>query len=223
MYNNEFYLYLIRHAESEVNATPDIIGQKPDVLLTEKGKLQAQQLNKRLSDLQIDHVYSSSYLRAKETAKIAVYPNYTGKIKLAPALREYSAGDWLGKSRAEIFSPEIKKSMDYMNHGFKPPNGESLNEVQRRSTQWLEENIIYNKELIEESLNFKDVDQYPANILIFSHGMTIKSILHYVMGFNQNLTWKISINNTSVTKLHFGSEGWRVKYINDYSHLKCDL
>ena len=69
---NEFYLHLIRHGQSEINAMPDMVGQKADSRLTDKGKNQAALLGKRLAKEKIDHVYSSDYIRAAETCKIAL-------------------------------------------------------------------------------------------------------------------------------------------------------
>ena len=50
--------------------------------------------------------------------------------------------------------------------------------------------------------------------------MTIKCLLHYVMGFDQSFTWKLDIQNTSMSKLYFGPEGWRLLGINDHAHLE---
>ncbi len=49
--------------------------------------------------------------------------------------------------------------------------------------------------------------------------MTIKCLLHHIMGFDKHLTWKVTIDNTSVSRLHFGKDGWRILSINDSAHL----
>jgi broad specificity phosphatase PhoE len=41
----------------------------------------------------------------------------------------------------------------------------------------------------------------------------------YIMGFDKSFTWKISIDNTSVTKLYFNEAGWGLDYINNTAHL----
>ena len=82
---NEFNLYLIRHGQSEINALPDMMGQKADSQLTDLGRRQAKLLRLRFeeSGQVFDHIYSSDYVRALDTAKIATlnakppYPNYS--------------------------------------------------------------------------------------------------------------------------------------------------
>lgn len=204
-------IYLIRHGQSEVNAKPDQIGQSPTVPLTELGRQQSFKLNQRLrkENIIFDQVYSSPYTRALDTAKI-VCGEYVSEIKLAPELVEYSAGDWLGKSRLETLTKEVKLNIAQMGDGFLFPGGESMNMVQRRASKWLEDNIIYNPEINKKTLD----------IGVFSHGMTIKCLLRYIMGFDQIFTWKIALDNTSLTKLSFDKDGWRIITINDYSHLR---
>ena len=206
MYINNFNLYLIRHGQSEVNTRPDEMGQSPDVPLSLEGQQQVIKLHDRFKKdgLIFAKVYSSDYKRAYDTAT-GIYQTYPIKV---PALREYSAGDWTGLKRSETLTPEVLMEMNIHNHQFLPPNGESLSQVERRVSKWLEEDILYNR------------DMNGNNIAIFSHGMTIKCLLHHIMGFDKSFTWKISIDNTSITHLSFGAKGWALHSINDTSHLK---
>ncbi len=217
---NEFYLWLIRHGQSETNAKRDIVGQTSDSLLTEKGRNQAQLLGERLAykdKVTFDKVYSSDYTRAHDTAKIATGNNQP--IILAPEVREYSAGDWTGSVRHEIYNVPSLLRMAAMTNAFLPPNGESMHMVERRASKWLEDNILYNK-LVQEEADRRHVKKLPPqNIFVFSHGMTIKCLLHYIMGFDQSFTWKLTLENTSISKLYFSQEGWRLLTINDHAHL----
>lgn len=217
---NEFYLWLIRHGQSEINAKQDIVGQTADSLLTHKGVLQAQLLGERLAykdKVSFDQVYSSDYLRAHETAKIATGNNHP--IILASEIREYSAGDWTGSVRGETYNIPTILRMAAMTSGFLPPNGESMHMVERRASKWLEDTILYNKRVQEEASRRKAQKLPPQNIFVFSHGMTIKCLLHYIMGFDQSFTWKLTLDNTSISKLYFSQEGWRLLTINDHAHL----
>lgn len=213
----KFELLLIRHGESEVNVQPDLLGQTANVKLTELGKSQAKLLGEYLArNNEIpDIVCSSTYDRAAETARITMAnlgsPNYP--IEYTDALREYSAGEWTGGSRKEIITPEIVYRMNMLGQTFQPPNGESQHQVERRMSDWLESRFLYNKEFHELCDTYKSV-----RVAWFSHGLSIKCLLHYIMGFDQSFTWKIDIKNTSVTKLYF-NDGWYVKSINDCSHL----
>ena len=200
-------LYLIRHGQSEVNANPDQIGQTSSVPLTQLGILQSNKLLNRFKqdNIKFNYIYSSPYSRALDTAQISCQDQPI-KINIVEDLREYSAGDWTGKSRSETINEQVKLRMAQLGNGFLPPSGESLHMVERRVSNWLETNIIYRN--------------LSGNIAVFSHGMTIKCLLHYIMGFDQIFTWKISLDNTSVTHLTYGIDGWRVLSINDTCHLK---
>ena len=215
----EFSLSLIRHGESEVNVSPDLMGQGGGVSLTAHGMNQASLLRRHFTKQKqtFDLVYSSDYLRALDTAKIVIEKD--NDIILAEELREYSAGDWTGLSRKTTLTKDVKLRMGHMNHAFLPPNGESLTQVERRVSRWLEDTLLYNKQLISIARDKREAGEEPLNIAIFSHGMTIKTLLHYVMGFDRGLTWKIIINNTSVSKLFFNEFGWHIASVNDCSHL----
>lgn len=220
---NQFYLYLIRHGQSEVNIQPDRVGQEPDSRLTEKGKLQADALGYRLfrkEQLPADFVFASDYTRAADTCNIALqfYPAVITPT-FVPELREYSAGDWTGVSRTETYNVPVLLKMAAMNNAFLPPNGESMHMVERRASKWLEDAILYNPAMQDEAGRRNVQKLPPMNIFAFSHGMTIKCILHYIMGFDQSFTWKLTLENTSISKLYFGREGWRLLSINDHAHL----
>jgi broad specificity phosphatase PhoE len=228
--HNEFYLTLVRHGQSEVNANPDRMGQAPTVPLTTLGRTQAQKLNQRFrKERQLfNYIFSSPYTRALDTAKIAmgvedpidnsIILANDERIILADDLREYSAGDWTNASRSYTITSDVKLRMAGLDHTFLPPNGESLSQVERRVSLWVEDNIIYNKEMIEKSREYAPEGQV-NNIVLFSHGMTIKCLLHHIMGFDKHLTWKVTIDNTSVSRLYFGKDGWRILSINDSAHL----
>jgi probable phosphoglycerate mutase len=219
IHHNEFYLSLIRHGQSAVNIQPDMMGQAPDTPLTDKGISQAALLGQRLKgeDKKFDYVFTSDYIRAYNTAKIAMGEDYP--MIVSSALREYSAGDWDGASRKEIQTERLKLRMAAMTNAFCPPNGESLHMVERRASQWLEDTVLYNEGFINETAARHELGLKPMEIAVFSHGMTIKCLLHYIMGFDQSFTWKLTLENTSISKLHFGMEGWRLLTINDHAHL----
>jgi len=218
---NEFNLTLVRHGQSTTNQTPDLMGQLANTPLSDNGVKQSKLLGKRLvkEGEQIDYVWSSTYTRAIDTCNISLMNVPHTTVLQSSELREYGAGDWIGASRSETLTMPVLAKMAAQGHGFLPPNGESLHQVQRRSSLWLEENILYNNDIIENARAHKDRDEAPLNIYVFSHGMTIKCLLQYVMGFDQSFTWKVVLENTSLTKLYFGNKGWMLLGINDHAHL----
>jgi broad specificity phosphatase PhoE len=211
-------IYLIRHGESAANAnSPDQIGQDNDTELTDRGIAQAEALGRRFiaKDIRFYSIYSSTYLRAKQTAKIVKnvigYPqpiNYTDEIV------EYNPGDLKGKTRSQIYT-DIEKlnAINYQNMGYLFPNGESYHRVSRRAATFLEDSIIYNKSTLALA---KDME---VNVGVFSHGMTIKAMLFYVMGFDQSFMWRVKIDNTSISHIVYNDKGFFLNSINDLGHL----
>lgn len=197
-------IYLIRHGESVANMSHDIIGQDPNEPLSSQGELQAQKLGKYFANNNIifDKVYCSPYKRAHDTCNIfKQYNSYFEEI-IVPELREYSAGDMKGQKRTDVMTPQTIKSMEILGMQFKFPNGESLFEVQQRVITW-----------------FNSISHSYNNIALFSHGMTIKSFLQFFMQFDHKLTWRISIDNTSISILN-KTNNYFVKCINSTSHLE---
>lgn len=218
--SHEFDIYFIRHGQSAINVLPDQLGQQADTPLTDRGKRQAQLLQSRFHKNfeRMDYAFSSDYVRALDTAKI-VMADDSDRIVVATELREYSAGDWTGKSRTATHTPDVLFKMGTLNNAFLPPGGESMHQVERRASTWLENAILYNDAIRAEADTRRQHKLPKMKIGVFSHGMTIKCLLHYIMGFDQSFLWKLTLENTSITKLVFREDGWRLITINDHAHL----
>lgn len=95
-------LYILRHGETEWNATGRLQGRF-DSALTTKGRAQAQVQRDILAkrDLIRFEAISSPQGRAFETAKTAV-SGLISPIRKDPALSEIGLGTWAGKDRAEV-------------------------------------------------------------------------------------------------------------------------
>lgn len=213
---NDINIYLIRHGETEVNILPDMIGQPADTKLTKNGEEQAAKLGKRFADTHFDKLYSSTYPRAVHTAGIFMehLKSMPDGVGYSDSLVEYDPGDWKGSKRSAIYADQNKlNAINYLNMGFLFPNGESYHQVERRASKFIEDAIIYNKDVLELA------KEKELNIAVFSHGQTIKAILHYVMGYDSSFLWKIRIGNTSVCHLVYNDKGFFLNGINDASHL----
>ncbi|MFH1065275.1 MAG: histidine phosphatase family protein [Nanoarchaeota archaeon] len=130
-------IYFIRHAESELNNSPNIIqGRNNNVKLSERGSLiQAPKLAERLiiEGVKFDAVYSSTADRAYETARIVCEKTGTQQpIIRLEQLVEQNHGDWEGEIRNRIYTPEIVKIFKEDRYNFCPPNGESMKMVEER-------------------------------------------------------------------------------------------
>jgi probable phosphoglycerate mutase len=206
-------IYFIRHAESEGNTDfrHFIGGRSNQVMLTERGVHQAKRLGERFlqAGLEFDWVYSSTATRASQTAYTCcrVMQDFR-PIHEYEALCEISQGDWEGKLRKEIYTPEVFAQMGADNWHFKAPNGESQREVEERMLQFV------HTELLPKA----DKD---TKIAVFSHGLAIKCLFRGLLNSDPAHTWKIHLANTSITHFQYQKEGkgWSLVCLNDAGHL----
>lgn len=203
-------LYLIRHGQTHRNRNNDLIGQSPEEPLSTKGAQQAEVLGKRLKDegISFAEVYCSPYDRARTTCQLAL--GIDVKMIIDERLREYSTGSAQDKQRHEMITEETLKRMMELGMHFGWPEGETLFEVEKRAAQWLFDVIQKHQDT-------------NANIAAFSHGMTLKCLLHYILQFDHKLTWRMDINNTGISILDYKLNHWFIKTINDRAHLTKEL
>lgn len=147
-------LYLLRHADS----TPAQDIPEPDWPLSPLGKEQAESLISVLTDLQIEIIYSSPYLRALATVD-PFASNKSIKVIEDQRLQEKKLTDqWL-----DNHAKAIKKS--WADFDFCYPDGESNRDCQQRIIQAINE------------IKSRDSEN---NILISSHGNAIGLYLNSI-------------------------------------------
>ena len=210
-------IYFIRHGESESNATPGLAaGTNFDAPLTKLGHQQAKLLGKRFKNdkINFDKVYCSTLTRAIQTTENIFIgmesPN--NSFQKVPAIIEQQVPGWRGIPIEEAYAGETMAYMMEKGRDFVGPDGESIREVQKRATNWLEDELIYNRKLCR--------DPQTLTVAIIGHGNTMRSIFHYIMGFDQRLIYKIGVDNTSISRFLFNGKGWSVVCLNDSSNLK---
>lgn len=124
--------YLVRHGETENNRARRLSGWI-DTPLTEKGLEPTQKVVAKLSHLQIDEMYSSDMGRAFITAYVLARGlHFPKEIRRLSGLREVNYGDAanMPSSRAYELYPKLDRDTHYT-----PPNGESLDHMQKRVFQ----------------------------------------------------------------------------------------
>ena len=157
-------IYIIRHGQSVDNATGTISG--PTAPLSDLGRVQAKSIGQKLLEIGIgfDVVYSSTFQRASETARIICNELGIEVIIFDKRLREGDAGILTGR-RFDDLTKEERSFFDstLVNLDTRIPGGESNNEQMMRTKEAFLE-IIENHP--EES-----------TILIVGHGGTLFHIL----------------------------------------------
>jgi len=125
-------IYLFRHGEIKGASTKRFIGQT-DVGLSQAGVDLAVLWQKRLSRINMDHVFASPLSRCVDMAAM-VSGRAANAITLVDELKEIHLGQWDGRPVAEIrddFPEEWeKRGKDFT--GYRPPLGESFSDLSKR-------------------------------------------------------------------------------------------
>ena len=129
---------VVRHggAENNLKNICDSDASKSVLNLTLEGRVQTEVLAKKLKKEKIDLVFSSDFLRTKETAEILKSALGLGKINLDARLREINVGDFNGQPD-ENYHNFCK---DYAEKFVKrPPQGENLTDLRSRLFDFVNE------------------------------------------------------------------------------------
>lgn len=157
-------VWLARHGETDWNAERRVQGQT-DTQLNANGIAQARRLSGQLAQQpDIVKVYCSRLERARVTAQI-VADRIGVPCEVRDNLEELAFGDWEGCTHQEMEErwPELyAKWRNTDNIDLRPPNGETLRELQQRFGQAV-------ADIIREGAE--------GNIVIVAHGGCIRSLL----------------------------------------------
>jgi len=198
-------LYIVRHGETQWNAESRAQGSM-NVQLTENGINQARSLANRIQHYPIDVIYSSDLDRAYETAKI-IGKKINLEVNILNELREMSFGKWEGLTMAEIQQKYRDHYIVWRStpHQAKIPDGEKLLDVQTRSLKAVRQLLKRHKD---------------QNILIVSHGVTIKSMILGLMDIELSNFYKIKQDNACLNIIEFREYGPVIVTLNDTAHLE---
>lgn len=199
-------IYFVRHGST--NAFERFETQRSDEPLNAKGREQAKQLANRFSEVKLDAIISSAYIRAVETAS------------------------FIGKDF--IVSPlfmETKKSSEIVGLAYDNPKAVSIirkiKEKDITDTSWHysdEENFEDLVKRGKKAIEFLK-SQDKENILVVSHGNFICFLISQIL-FGDELTPQLTLKirnfmrlgNTGVSILNYEDDNWRLEVWNDTSH-----
>jgi broad specificity phosphatase PhoE len=207
--------YFIRHAQSLGNLRPEYVGgQSSHYPLSDEGVVQARLLGKRykLTGLAKNYeLWASPALRTRQTAQY--FCEMLGldleKVQFTEQLLELSQGDWTGLLRKDVYTPRVLSQIKADAWHFAAPNGESQSDVGRRMYLW-----------IRAQIDRHDADSNKT-LYVFTHGVAIKSMLRELFGIDNPHTYKINIENTSITTVDYDFDTcFSLGGINDVAHLQ---
>ncbi len=210
--------YFIRHGESESNATPGMMaGKNFDAPLTAKGYQQAEAVGRRLKadGVIFDKIYSSSMTRTIQTTEtmLKAMGEDDRQFPKIDAIIEQQMPGWRGVPVSDVLTDELVAYMRGKGAHFVPPEGESSRMVQRRYASWLEEEVLYNEDLVSK--------EQSLSIAVVGHGAATRCLLHYILGFDEAFIQRMQLDNTSISRFRFDQQGWFAISINDGAHLRA--
>jgi len=163
-------IILIRHGQSEANADKSLLEIKPDYALnlTDEGIEQAKQAGKEIKEIigqETLQAYISPFYRTRQTYQYIQESIKENIVKAFedPRIREQ---DWGHLRNSDVNEGIIQERNGFSIFYYRIPDGESGADVYDRVSIFLE--TLHR--------DFQKSD-YPENILIVTHGMTLRLFL----------------------------------------------
>ncbi len=201
-------VYLIRHGETDWNMQGIWQGHT-DIPLNEIGYRQARLLANRLArdGVTFHAIYSSDLSRAYQTAW-EIGAALKVPVQLLPALREIDVGSWAGMTSEQVRA-RFPREWEMLSAGQDLPRGGGETSAAFR------QRVITAIEAM--------VAQHRGHTIAFvTHGGCVRVALARAENFHGNVFgYSRHIANTSISILEIGSKHWRVRLVNDVSHLEA--
>jgi len=161
-------IYIVRHGETKSNEQGRLQGWTNDQL-NDMGVLLAKETGKAMKKIRFDAVFSSSLVRAYNTAEIILRESGNNNtIVIDDRVKEINMGNFEGKKfkpgECEVDPAAVKQFFidPIATHGF--PNGESVRDVMVRSQEFLKE------------VAKKDYE----TVLVATHGCALRCMLNFL-------------------------------------------
>jgi broad specificity phosphatase PhoE len=180
------WLYLLRHGATEANERmpPILQGHAIDLPLSPVGGDQARRLAAFLRQFPIVKVFSSSMMRARQTAG-AIADELGVAVEVARDLQECDVGAWEGLDWAAIAQRYPREHAGFVANPAEVPylGGESYGDVLRRARPVIDR-------LLDENAG--------KSIAVVAHNVVNRGILADLMGLDLRLAPKIAQGNGCV-------------------------
>lgn len=176
-------LVVIRHGQSQWNLENRFTGWT-DVPLTEQGEKDAASAAETLSKYQFARAFTSRLQRAEQTLAILLKTLNQTSISVLhdSALNERHYGDLQGLNKAETAEKFGKEQVQEWRRSFftRPPNGESMEDCERRVVPFLLQYIMPHVEAGE-------------TVLVAAHGNSLRPIMKHIEGLEPEVTASLEI------------------------------
>lgn len=180
---------LVRHGQNQYVSKGRLAGRLPGVHLNDKGKEQAQQLAKTLSQVPIKAVYASPLDRTLETAT-PIAEVHGLEVTPRAGLLEVDFGDWEDKTLKQLRRRRLWKVVQNAPSRMRFPDGESFAEAQLRIANELQALCDLHKP--------KDV------FVCVGHSDMIKLAVAYYTNVPLDQFQRLMVSTASISTLHIG-------------------
>jgi probable phosphoglycerate mutase len=190
--------YLLRHGEHNVQGRI-CAGRMPGVVLSERGRAEAEAAARRLTEADIAAIYASPMERTRETGEI-VGRHLGLPVNIHDDLAELDFGEWTGLTFDEVRKDPrwplwaTHRSLSCI------PGGETMRAVQRR--------------VVEAVMEMREVHP-DDHVVVVSHGDVIRAALVFALGMPLDLYSRIEVATASLSTVRIDHNGIRVIAINE--------
>ena len=194
-------IYIVRHGETDWNVEEKMMGVT-DVPLNKRGEKQAENIASHLKNIHFDVIYSSPLSRTVKTA-LAINTYHELPIIKNKALREREFGKFEGKHYTEIQSihAALMFSETWNYPDYRPPNGESIHDVQKRV-------LTFITALLRKNTG--------KSVLLVSHGVTIRLLTALFLRTQPKYFNDIRFQNASLTLIELSEKKNPTLHIANY-------
>ena len=198
---------LVRHGETPASIEGRFAGTT-DVPLTDQGQEQVRALARRLRQVRVDAMFVSPLLRCVQTAEPIT--ELTGrKPTLTAEIRECDFGSWENLTGTEIrdeYGDAFRSWID--DQSTAPHGGESWDDLGGRVGGWFT----------------SASERYDGRtVLAVTHGGPIMWLSRHVAQGSSIGIFSFEIDPASVTVVQRRGPFWRIKLLNDTTHLRDPL
>jgi broad specificity phosphatase PhoE len=188
--------YLVRHGETEWNATGRMQGRL-DSPLTALGREQAGDAARLLARLGVDAIFASPLGRVRETLAVMA-DDLPLPVMFDDRLVEWSSGDWSGERHGDIPHkwPAQWAAWEADRYFVRSPGGENFVDLADRARAF-----------------FADAAATPGpRIAVVAHGFLNRALAGVLLGLSPVETMRILQSNETIIRIAGGESGWTIDH-----------
>lgn len=192
-------LHVVRHGRTDANASGLLLG-RADPVLDEVGRQQAAAIADALPACSM--IVTSPLARCRETAELIVETGRVQELVVDERLIEIDYGA-LDLTPMRDVPSDLWRAWQ-SDTGFRPPDGETLEELRARVGQCLDD--LWPSAVVDD-------------VVVVTHVSPIKAAVAWALGVSIAISWRCHVAQASITRIGSGIAGPSLHVFNDTTHL----